>query len=120
MSYQILASPRYPYILVWVTAFLTRELALKITTEAAALGNRRGLTTYLYDLRRTPDVKFVKGCDEFMLADLKDAPMQQARIALLTKPSDSLCDFMAPDTADKDVVVRSFHNQAKAVAWLKK
>ncbi len=98
---------------------MTSELGRRCGAAAVALGSVHGISSYLFDLRRAPNIQSVLPNYEFAYKELKGFGFPRgSRSALLTAPRDRSHDFLETVFKNAGYNVRLFTNEASAIEWL--
>lgn len=102
-----------------VTDDITFERATQFTRDAIALGERRGVHCFLFDLRGTRNVASVFGNYQFAYSGLATVGMDRcARVAMLVDADDHSHDFVETAVRNAGYDVKLFTEAAAATAWL--
>jgi len=95
MPYTINPAGENAYIVLKYIGEITRQLAIKATEEAHALGAKQGINRYLVDATEARNVENLLGNYDFAYNDLDGANIDRtACIAMLVSEDDKSHDFV--------------------------
>ncbi|MBT0963610.1 STAS/SEC14 domain-containing protein [Denitromonas iodatirespirans] len=120
MNYAVSLSECGRFVHCCVSDDITVERATQFTRDAAALGARRGVSCYLFDMRGASNVASVFGNYQFAYASLAMIGMARTdRVAMLVDADDHSHDFVETAARNAGYDMKLFTDHEAALAWLK-
>ncbi|TFG94845.1 MAG: hypothetical protein E4H13_14275 [Calditrichales bacterium] len=119
MRYEIFISDEKVFVVVRIVGDFTRHVGVMLAEKAISKASEYQITRYLFDLRNSlnTDSAFNKYAYAYQdMARLNLDP--QARIALLTNPTDKSHDFVETVMHNAGFNVSLFSEEKFAVSWL--
>lgn len=119
MSYEISLAKSEKYIIVRVTANITRKLAVQFSQAAYRFGAESNLDRYLFDVRGVKNVESVFSNYEYVNQDkVQLAFARPVRAAILVTEGDRSHDFTVTVNRNAGFNFRLFIAEEEALAWL--